>query len=214
MCLNHVLEQQCWQQGPDCFLGIEGWRSTEWCMAVSTEGLQTFWETTVLQERNCTYLRFAFLWQLRSKTLPGWNISIHLTTGEKLHPPLFPSQVQGRQGGSCSHTGSSQALVIVELGYSLVPWPQADAGAFHGLSLSSSSQLVSWVSECSWLCVVLSGAGISSPAMFAASAICSPKENLYILHLKYVIPETKPSSIFLHKDKVLVDLKVRCIYVH
>lgn len=62
--------------------------------------------------------------------------------------------------------------------------------------------------------MVLSGAGINSPAMFAASAVCRPKEKLYILHLKYVIPETKPSSIFLHKDKVPVDVKVRSIYVH
>lgn len=77
---SHAVQQQCWKL--NAIHGIYRWRSAEsmdWSslhyiwphMAVSTVGLQTFWETTAVQGRKLMYLHFELVWQLWIQTSSG-----------------------------------------------------------------------------------------------------------------------------------------------
>lgn len=159
---NHAVQQQCWKQGLNAIHGIYRWRSAEsmdWSslhyiwphMAVSTVGLQTFWETTAVQGRKLT---LSWCGSCGFRLHLAWKISIRLTTGEKQYPLLPSSQMQGRQctvqhgvvqlGQSPAPCCCLPALLAfskpssqAELGCSPLPWPHGCCGC---LSWSESQQ--------------------------------------------------------------------------
>lgn len=109
--------------------------------------------------------------------------------------PLLSPQVQGRERGGAwwrwvSHMLSAAAsLPCRAFSKPLSQWSQAahlslghraTAGAFHGLCLSSSGQLLCWVWERCWLCLVaLQGEEWAPQWPLPASALSDPKEKLW-----------------------------------
>lgn len=136
-------------------------------MAVSTVGLQTFWETTAVQGRKLMYLHFELVWQLWIQTSSGlknfhtfnhWGETISSAAlfpdaGQAVHSAVQRGVVQlGQLPAPCcclpallafSKPSSRQSWAA-----HLFPDHTVVVGAFHGLSLSSISQLPSWAWGC------------------------------------------------------------------